>query len=242
MTDYGKILNDFYNDGGSYFGSFKIDEDDINDLAALYNNSSSQGLNKYGWVSAEIAIQCGDVFRIIFDKDMSIHYGGYSSPASDELVGAIADYYEARANKKASKAADKASKAAISGYFDEKQQETLVNSLNNALKGETKKYEAKLESVSLENNGGVLSGSVTGVINCSVSDNKAAAVILAIFDNNNKLVYFDSKPKTLSEGRNSAEFDNVSAKTGGAYTIKLFAWESSAASMHPLSNCAAETK
>ncbi len=221
LTENGVLLNDFTNSGG-FFTDFKFtdsngEKKDFYCPATSYNNVMSDGLGSYTFESGKL--NCGDTIRMLFwDNGWD-----FTSPASDDIIKAIGDYYElASENPSAvNKNITAAYEAALQGFFTDS--DTLAADLNNAMQSSSQpsgKCELKITQNNIAANG----SAVVSIENGTDTVYNNAAIILAAYDKDNKLVWAKLQNKTIGSGSVTAQFSGLES-SDSIVTVKAFAWD-----------------
>ncbi len=221
LNENGVLLNDFTNSGG-FFSAFKFTDSngEVKEFpypSTSYNNVMSDGLGSYTFESGKL--NCGDTIRMLF---FDAGYG-FTSPANDDIIKAIGDYYElASENPSAvNKNVTAAYEAALQGFFTDS--DTLAADLNNAMQSSSQpsgKCELKITQNNIAANG----SAVVSIENGTDTVYNNAAVIIAAYDKDNKLVWAKLQNKTIGSGSVTAQFNGLES-SDSIVTVKAFAWD-----------------
>ena len=93
-----------------------------------FNGNGDRSSGKVKWIVGDdpyndyVQITDGSIARWILSDSINVFFG-YESPACDDLISAIGDYYEKRANEGVSKDAENAYTEAIENFFSEETQD-----------------------------------------------------------------------------------------------------------------------
>lgn len=221
LTENGVFLNEFINEG-NFFSAFKFMDNngvvtEFGYSAISHNNEESDGLGSYTFESGKL--NCGDTIRMLFwDNGWD-----FTSPASDGIIKAIGDYYElASENPSAvNKNITAAYEAALQGFFTDS--DTLAADLNNAMQSSSQPS-GKCELKITQNNIAADGSAVVSIENGTDTVYNNAAVILAAYDKDNKLVWAKLQNKTIGSGSVTAQFNGLES-SDSIVTVKAFAWD-----------------
>ena len=221
LNENGVLLNDFSNSEG-FFSAFMFtdsngEEKEFPYPSTSYNNDMSNGLGSYTFSSGELV--CGDTIRMLF---FDAGYG-FTSPANDDIIKAIGDYYElASENPSAvNKNITAAYEAALQGFFTDS--DTLAADLNNAMQSSSQpsgKCELKITQNNIAANG----SAVVSIENGTDTVYNNAAVIIAAYDKNGRFIGKLVQETQLKSGKNVINFSGMPSYKK-ASVIKAFAWD-----------------
>lgn len=221
LNENGVLLNDFSNSGG-FFSAFMFtdsngEKKEFPYPSTSYNNDMSDGLGSYTFSSGKL--NCGDTIRMLFFDDGY----GFTSPANDDIIKAIGDYYElASENPSAvNKNITAAYEAALQGFFTDS--DTLAADLNNAMQSSSQpsgKCELKITQNNIAANG----SAVVSIENGTDTVYNNAAVIIAAYDKNGRFIGKLVQETQLKSGKNVINFSGMPSYKK-ASVIKAFAWD-----------------
>lgn len=226
LNENGVLLNDFTNSGG-FFSAFKFMDNngevkEFDYPSTSYNNVMSNGLGSYTFSSGELV--CGDTIRMLFwDYSAGWDLKYFTSPANDDIIKAIGDYYElASENPSAvNKNITAAYEAALQGFFTDS--DTLAADLNNAMQSSSQpsgKCELKITQNNIAANG----SAVVSIENGTDTVYNNAAVIIAAYDKNGRFIGKLVQETQLKSGKNVINFSGMPSYKK-ASVIKAFAWD-----------------
>lgn len=218
LTEIGVTLDKFSN-GSGFFSYFTFTDADGETkefayAATSHNNEESGGLGSYMFESGKL--NCGDTIRMLFwDNGWDC-----TSPASDDIIIAIGDYYELESeDPNAVKDASDAYIAALDGFFTDS--ETLAADLNAAMQPKPSgKCELKITQNSIAADG----SAAVSIENGTDTVYNNAAIILAAYDKDNKLIWARLQNKTIGSGSVTAQFNGLES-SDSIVTVKAFAWD-----------------
>lgn len=219
-------LNGFNREGGAFnYFTFKDDEDNKFEFdypKMVYKNMASNGFDSY--IFSDGTLESGDSLRLLcWDYSDWFDSKYFTSPASDGIIKTIGDYYElASENPSAvNKNITAAYEAALQGFFTDS--DTLAADLNNAMQSSSQpsgKCELKITQNNIAANG----SAVVSIENGTDTVYNNAAVILAAYDKDNKLVWAKLQNKTIGSGSVTAQFNGLES-SDSIVTVKAFAWD-----------------
>lgn len=221
------VLSGYMRDD-SFFSGFELSDIDCayydTPTTVVGRASALSGLGSYNIQDCR-----GEVFRLVFGEDYTVFFMEMSPetlPASDELIAAMGDYLEAAAEAGVSDDATNAYYDSAAGFFEPALQEDLCSALRESLTPADGKITVSVGQNRLTAANGRIGGSFDALITNGTADMVNAAVALAIYDADQRLVYIKSASETLSAGANTVSFSSISAQCTENYTVKVFVWNS----------------
>ena len=219
-------LNGFTRDGGGFFSFTFIDaegnEFEFDSPKAVYKNMASNGIGSYSF--SDGTLESGDSLRLLcWDYNDWFNTEHFTSPANDDIIKAIGDYYElasenlSAVNKNVTDAYD----AALQGFFTDS--DTLAAELNDAMQSSSQPS-GKCELKITQNNIAADGSAVVSIENGTDTVYNNAAIILAAYDKDNKLVWAKLQNKTIGSGSVTAQFNGLES-SDSIVTVKAFAWD-----------------